>query len=84
MSAADAHAHPDPSETDTHGEGTELDHEAHGDHGDAAAHGADDGHGHGAPSEALGPVDTRAWGAAIGGALLGIIVIVALYVAIQG
>jgi hypothetical protein len=42
-----------------------------------------DGHGHGASSEPLGPIDRRAWAAAIGGGALGIVVIVALYLSLQ-
>jgi hypothetical protein len=81
---SDAHPHPDPTEADTHPEGVGVYLHAGGDHGDPGAHGADDGHGHGAPSEALGPVDRRAWAAAIGGAALGVVVILALYLAISG
>jgi hypothetical protein len=84
MSVIETHAHPDRSDTDWHGEGTELDHEAHGDHGDPSAHGSVDDHGHGTPAEPLGPVDVRAWAAAIGGAALGIVVILALYLSISG
>jgi hypothetical protein len=83
MATADAHGHPGPTETDAHAEGSELAQEAHGDHGGAAAHDAGDGHGHRAPSEPLGPVDRRAWAAAIGGAALGIVVILALYLSLQ-
>ena len=42
-----------------------------------------DGHGHGPESEPLGPVDQRAWAAAIGGGALGIVVILALYLSLQ-
>ena len=83
MATADVHGHPDPTETDTHAEGSELAHEAHGDHGDPAGHGTSDGHGHEASSEPLGPVDRRAWAAAIGGGALGIVVILALYLSLQ-
>jgi hypothetical protein len=83
METAGVHPHPDQTETDAHAMGTELAHVAHGDHGDPGAHGAGDGHGHGTPSEPLGPVDTRAWAAAIGGAALGIVVILALYLSLQ-
>jgi hypothetical protein len=41
-------------------------------------------HGHGGPAKPLGPVDTRAWAAAIGGSVLAIAVVVALYLAIAG
>jgi hypothetical protein len=84
MTSDAVHPHPDQAETDAHAMGTELAHVAHGDHGDPGAHDTDDGHGHGAPSEPLGPVDGRAWAAAIGGAALGIVVIVALYLSLQG
>jgi hypothetical protein len=83
------------SQTETHHEPTpdELDHaetdrglhpgdiagEAHGsdDHGDD--HGHDD-HAHG--SDALGPVDTRAWGALALGVGLGLIVALCLVVSL--
>jgi hypothetical protein len=83
MSLTDTHPHPDPTETDSHPEGTAPDDDPHGGHSDPGAHGAGDGHGHGAPAEPLGPVDRRAWAAAIGGAAIGVVVILALYVAIQ-
>ena len=41
----------------------------------------EDGHGHEAPAEPPGPVDLEAWGYAIGGGLIGLIVVVALFVA---
>ena len=44
----------------------------------------DDGHGHDEPAEAPGPVDFVAWGYAIGGGVLGIIVVWALFVAKGG
>ena len=48
-----------------------------------AGHGndTDDGHGHAAPSEPLGPVDLTTWAYAIAGSVLGLLVILALYVA---
>ena len=56
------------------------------DHG--ADHGADPGHddhdmdeGHG--GEALGPIDTVAWGAAVLGIVLGLVVFVALLLAVS-
>lgn len=50
------------------------------DHG--GDHGHDD-HGHAAESgEALGPLDTRAWGAAVLGIVLGLAVVAVLLVAI--
>jgi hypothetical protein len=58
---------------------TTLDvHDGHGpdDHGDAG------GHGHPAhESEPLGPIDLAAWGYALAGAGLGLVVVIALYVA---
>jgi hypothetical protein len=83
MATVGEHAQPDPTDTDMHPEGTELAHQAHGDHGDEAVEGSADGHGHGPPSEPLGPVDRTAWAAAIAGAALGIVVILALYLSIQ-
>ncbi len=44
----------------------------------------DTGHGHEAPGEPLGPVDTRAWGAAILGGAMGLLVVLALFAATQG
>jgi hypothetical protein len=57
----------------------------HADPTETDTHAADqgDGHGHGSSSEPLGPVDRRAWAAAIGGGALGIVVIVALYLSLQ-
>jgi hypothetical protein len=83
MSALNAHSHPDPSDTDTHDDSSDGAHGAHDDHGGDDPHGTADAHGHGAASEPLGPVDTRAWAAAIGGAVLGVIVILVLYLSIQ-
>ena len=68
---SDDHAHPD--------------HASDG-HDDAAGHAPDvhGGDGHGTPAEPLGPVDFRAWAAAIGGSLLAVVLVVALYLTISG
>ena len=47
----------------------------------AAVDDHEEGHGHEAPAEPLGPVDLEAWGYAIGGGLIGLIVVVALFLA---
>lgn len=47
-------------------------------HATSAAHGADT---HDAHSEALGPVDVRAWGAGVLGILLGLVVVACLAIA---
>ena len=47
--------------------------DAHGDHPEDL--------GHASPSEPLGPVDVVAWGYAIVGAAIGILVVLALFVA---
>ncbi len=44
----------------------------------------DSGHGHEAAPEPLGPVDSRAWGAAILGGALGLLVALAFFAASQG
>jgi hypothetical protein len=54
-------------------------HESADDHGDD--HGHDD-HAHGG-DEALGPIDVTAWGAAVLGIVLGLIVLVALIQAVS-
>lgn len=54
-------------------------HESGDDHGDD--HGHDD-HAHGG-GEALGPIDVTAWGAAVLGIVLGLIVLVALIQAVS-
>ena len=41
----------------------------------------DDGHGHAPTAEPLGPVDVTGWGYAIAGAVMGVLVVVALYIA---
>jgi hypothetical protein len=52
-----------------------------GSHGQPTDHGDDGGHAdHGHTEEALGPVDTAAWGAGIAGILLGLVVAAALAV----
>ena len=49
-----------------------------GPHGSADDHGADHGHDdHGHGGEVLGPINTMAWGMAILGILLGLVVVVA-------
>jgi len=47
----------------------------------AAADPHDDGHGHAPAGEPLGPVDVAAWAYAAVGAVLGLLVALALYVA---
>lgn len=50
-----------------------------GPHGQPEDHGSADGHDdHGHGSEALGPIDVQAWGAAAIGAVLGLVVLLAL------
>jgi hypothetical protein len=50
-----------------------------GPHGSAEDHGGDHGHDdHGHANVALGPIDVQAWGAAAVGALLGLVVVLAL------
>ena len=48
-------------------------------HASADAH--DDGHGHAPAGEPLGPIDFEAWAYAIGGAALGVLVALALFIA---
>jgi hypothetical protein len=51
---------------------------------DGGGQGHDDGHGNGhGHEEALGPIDWRAWGAAVVGLIGGLLVIVALYATIN-
>jgi hypothetical protein len=64
-----AHTNPSPA-----GEHIVGPHESADDHG--ADHGHDD-HAHGA-GESLGPIDVTAWGAALFGIVLGVIVLIAL------
>ena len=45
------------------------------------AHGQDRGHGHAPAGEPLGPVDVMTWAYAAAGSLLGLLVVVALFVA---
>jgi ABC-type Zn2+ transport system substrate-binding protein/surface adhesin len=80
MADADDQVHPQPAADAGHDDLTGHGHDAHEDDG----HGSGDDHGHGGPAEPLGPVDARAWAAAIGGSLLAIVVVVALYLAIAG
>jgi hypothetical protein len=73
--------------TDGHHDGTHGPGPAHADDSDgsdgapgpAGSHGA--GHGHDAASEPLGPVDVAAWGYALAGGAVGLLVALALYVA---
>lgn len=53
--------------------------ETHTDHHTDAEPGAE--HGHASVGEHLGPVDVAAWGYALGGSLLGLVVLLALYLA---
>ena len=72
--AADAHgdAHADPHADDA----------MTGPHGSADDHGADHGHDdHGHADEAIGKIDIPAWGAALLGIILGIVVVLALAMA---
>ena len=62
--------HPGDVESETHGIG---------DHGEDHGH-ADHGHG----ADALGPIDTQAWGAFAIGILLGLVVAVAIAYSIAG
>jgi hypothetical protein len=53
-----------------------------GPHGSAADHGEDHGHDdHAHAGEAVGPIDTRAWGAGLLGVILGLVVVVAIAIA---
>ena len=47
----------------------------------AATDAHDDGHGHAPVDEPLGPVDLTAWAYAVGGAALGALVALALFIA---
>jgi hypothetical protein len=47
----------------------------------APADGQDDGHGHAPVSEPLGPIDWETWAYTIGGAVLGALVVLALFIA---
>jgi hypothetical protein len=73
---------PERSETtasDPHGgEGMVGPHGSPDDHGDDGGH---DDHGHDA--EPLGPLDVQSWGAAAGGVLLGLLVVLALIQALS-
>lgn len=51
------------------------------DDGHDAGHGSSPGHGHGEDGEPLGPIDLAAWAYAAGGALVGLVTALALYVA---
>ncbi len=63
--------HTDPHGTDIPGHADAVDHHATDDHG--LDHGHDD---HAHADEALGPIDLRAWGAALVGVVLGAVVAV--------
>jgi hypothetical protein len=75
-----------PQPTETHSEPPKGSHgSAHDDdattgpHGSMADHGGDHGHDdHGHASEALGPIDMRAWGAGIGGIAIGLVVVLVI------
>ena len=43
----------------------------------------EDGHGDGEAVAPIGAPDLRAWGAAIGGGAIGVLVVIAMYVAMQ-
>ena len=77
---SDEHA-TDTSPTETPEQPVTSAHEAADDHG--GDHGHDD-HGHGAEEEALGPVDTFAWGAGLLGVLAGLLVVAAFVLATVG
>ena len=64
------------SDADTNPAAGTTDHDAADDHGG--------GQGHEAPAEPVGPVDLETWGYAIGGGLIGLIVVAALFVANGG
>lgn len=53
--------------------------DTHPDHGASDEHGA--GHGHASAEERLGPVDLVAWAYALVGSLMGLVVLIALYLA---
>jgi hypothetical protein len=78
--ASDAHA-ADVHATDVPGHADSVAHHATDDHGED--HGHDD-HGHGADAEALGPVDTFAWGAGLLGVIAGLIVVIGFVLATAG
>ena len=59
----------------------DVEHEAHGTGDHAEGHGHDD-HGHG--SEALGPIDTQAWGAFVVGIALGLAVAISVALSVGG
>lgn len=65
------------SHVDTEGSSPTLDHAQ----GHDAGHGTSHGHGHEATSEPLGPVDLAAWAFAGAGALIGLVTVLALYLA---
>jgi hypothetical protein len=56
-------------------------HGSTGGHGHDAGASSSHGHGHEEPGEPLGPIDLAAWAYAAGGAFVGLVTAVALYVA---
>jgi hypothetical protein len=68
-----------PHDGDAPGHPGAVDHHATDDHGDG--HGHDD---HAHAEEALGPVDTAAWGAGIVGVAVGILIAVCFVLATSG
>jgi hypothetical protein len=71
----------DPHASDAPGHDGAAAHHATDDHGDD--HGHDD-HGHGAEEEALGPIDSFAWGAGLLGVLAGLLVVIGFVLATAG
>jgi len=61
---------------------TEAMSDADANHATSGAHA--DGHGHGPAGEPLGPIDWEAWAYAVGGSLLGALVVLALFIARGG
>jgi hypothetical protein len=53
----------------------------HATHGDEYDDGRGGGHGHASAGEPLGPIDLIAWGYAFAGAVLGALVVLALFIA---
>lgn len=66
----------DPHASDVPGHADAVDHHSTDDHGDD--HGHDD-HAHG--EEPLGPIDVRAWGAALLGIVLGLVTVAGFVIA---
>ncbi len=63
---------------------TDTGHMSDADTAHASTDAHDDGHGHAPAGEPLGPIDWEAWGYAIGGAVLGALVVGALFIANGG